>query len=168
VSKHEFLSATKPNIVRLAKPEDAPQLRALLDRLHDEVPNPADLPPDDEKVWHVVNTACTAQGGIAGVIDGPEGDIVASIGIFWNEPWWTRQGILSQYWMFVDKDYRFGGRYHRALEEFARWHRDDMSARVGRPMALENSFITKGDVRPRMRLWSRFGKCVGMIFLSKD
>lgn len=168
MTKHEVFPAVQPKIVRLAGSADAHKIRKLLDRLHDEVPNPGDLPPDDQKVWAVINQACAMQGALCGVIDGPDDDIVASIGLFWNEPWWTRHGLISQYWKFVDKDYRYGGRYHKALVDFATWHRRDLSEKLGYKLCLEDSFITKGDVRPRARLWGKHGTCVGMIFLSKD
>lgn len=167
MSKHEIFPAAKPKLVRLAEPNDAPKLRALLDRLHAEVPNPADLTPDDEKVWGVIHAACNRQGAIAGIIDGPGGEIIASMGIFWNEPWWTKQGILSQYWKFVDPDYRYGGRLYHALMQFARWHRDDMRLRLGYPIQLEDSFIAKEGLAARQRLWAKNGRCIGMLFMMK-
>lgn len=168
MSKHETFPSVKPKVVRIAGPGDAPQLRVLLDRLHSEVPNPADLPPDDEKVWATVHAACNGQGAIAGIIDGPGGEIIGSMGIFWNVPWWTSQGILSQYWKFVDPNYRYGGRFYTALMQFARWHRDDMRVRLGYPIHLEDSFIGKDNLKPRSRLWAKHGRCVGSFFLMKD
>ena len=154
----------KPENVRVATIADETRLFALLKRLHEDNPNPGNLPVSDERVWAHVNAACRGEKGVAGVVDGPDGDLIASVGIFLANPWWTEAWHLSQYWMFVDPPHRKGGRVYRDLLQFSRWHRADISARSGYQMALENSFITKQDIMGRFRLWRKTGRCIGAIF----
>lgn len=158
-------ATTKPDIVRIATQSDESRLFALLHRLHAECPNPGNLKVSDDRVWQYVNSCCRGQGGIAGVVDGSNGDLIASIGIFPVNPWWTDEWHLSQHWMYVDPEYRYGGKLHKSLLKFARWHRDDMAQRLGYRMGFENSFLTKGNILPRLRLWRQnAGRPIGVLF----
>lgn len=154
----------RPANVRVANTSDEKNLRRLLDRLHDDNPNPGNLSICDQKVWAHVNACCRGQGGIAGVIDDGQGDLIGSIGLFMVTPWWTEDCHLSQYWLHVSKEHRRSGRLYLDLIQFAKWHRADMSARLGKNIGLENSFITKDDIMPRLRLWRRTAKPIGVLF----
>ena len=159
----------RPENVRIAIQRDEPELFKLLHRLHDDNPNPANLPIDDEKVWAHVNACCRGQRAIAGVVDAPDGSgLIASVGIFYTTAWWTSLGNLSQYWLFCDEPYRYGGKIYKDLIKFSRWHRADMSARLGYNIGLENSFITKQDPAKRARLWRKTGKCIGLMYWLED
>ena len=154
--------------VRIANHADELELRNLLDRLHADNPNPAGLPASDKKVWEVVMAACRGQGGIAGVVDGPEGGIIASIGMFWMVPWWTDVGCISEYWCYVDKEHRRGGRLYKALVAFAKTHRDEMSRRLGYKVGMEFSFLSSKRIDARARLWGKEAQLVGALFWAGD
>ncbi len=160
---------SRPDSVRVANMGDEDRLFRLLKRLHEDNPNPGNLPVSDQKVWAHVNAACRGQGAIAGVVDSPDkASLIASIGIFYQTAWWTDAPNLSQYWLYVDEPYRTGGKIYKNLLKFARWHRADMSARLGINLGLENSFITKQDPMARFRLWRKSGRCIGMIFWMSE
>ena len=153
-----------PSNVRIATIQDELKLFRLINRLFEDNPGPANLAVDDKRVWDHVNACCRGQKGIAGVIDTPDGeDLCASVGIFPVTHWASSDWYLCQHWLYVDEPFRKGGKIYRDLLQFARWHRADMSVRCGREMPLENSFVTKDDIMPRLRLWRRTGRIVGVL-----
>lgn len=152
--------------VRIATPKDEAALYALLLRLHKDNPDPADLPLDHVKVGAHVHAVCTGNGGIAGVIDGPFGspDLIGSVGLLAITPWWSSATVISEHWLFLDPPYRDGTR-HKALFDFALWHRRDMQRRTGLPLGLDISVLSNNRLAARERLWARHGaRKVGALF----
>jgi hypothetical protein len=153
---------TKPANVRVALPSDAPALYELLLKLYKD--NPLGISMSPAKVMSLVENVCMGSGGVAGVIDGPNGDLVASVGITAFQPWFSEEYHLVQLWLFVDPAHRVGGRNAKSLFEFAKWHKDDLSRRAQRHFGIESSFMSLIDQPQKARLWNRHGRMVGMTF----
>lgn len=157
----------KPDSVRIATPADEARLFALLQRLQEcnftGMPYAAYLPVDTHRLWGHVNAACRGQSGIAGVIDGPDGELVASVGIFAIQPWWSSAFYLCQHWLFVTPETRQSN-YARDLFKFSEWHRADMSQRCGYDIPLETTVLSTDRLPAKERLWSGHAVKIGAVF----
>ena len=153
----------QPRTVRIATATDERALFDLLMGLAEDNPDPASLPIAKPKIEKFVRAACTGNGGIAGVIDGPSG-LVASVGVFLNQPWYTEAWTLSTHWLYVDPAYRASGRLSAALFKFALQHRRDLSRLSGMALGLDISFVSKKRVAARTRLWRRYAPQHGAMF----
>lgn len=103
--------------------------------------------------------------GLAGVIDGPDG-IVGSIGIEMANAFYSDDPLLMQVWQFVRPEYRKGTNYGNDLFTFAEWHRQDMAAKIGRPLILETTILSHNRMDAKIRLWRRKGRMIGAMFWS--
>jgi hypothetical protein len=143
-------------------------LMGLKEDNFNDLPMAKMLPISDEKLKAHIKQGCTGQGGWIGVIDGEDNEIVGTTGIFAVQPWWTEEWGLSQYWMYVDEDYRAGTGYGRDLFQFAKWLREDRSKVAGYTVPLETSVLSNKRLKEKMRLWGRSARQVGGLFLSID
>jgi hypothetical protein len=109
--------------------------------------------------------------GIVGIIDGKDGRLVGSIGLF-LEPamWFTDPGTsLTELWVFLRPEAREN---HEAdLRAFAHWAHDSMRADLEKqnyklPFPLFTGFVHQGEhFEGMLRLWRRWGgRQVGALF----
>lgn len=153
---------SKPSSVRIAtKVDEAAIFWLLMNDL--EADNGLGWVPSERKVFNLVHRCCTGQMGIAGVIDGPEG-IVGSIGIEMISPWYSEDRMLMQMWQFVRPEFRAGTHHGKALEDFADWHRADLSERISQPLVLETCVMSHHRLKAKMRLWGQRATLKGGIF----
>jgi|ERR1700690_1358163 len=156
----------KPELVRLATPDDIePLFYHLMYQLQES--NGLGIPPSPSKVLGYVKKCCMGDMAIAGLMESRTDGIVASIGIRAAEPWFSDQTILGQIWLFVVPHARSGRRLYEQLFQFAEWHRQDMSKRVGYAMVLENTVMSLSRLPAKTRLWRRYGTQTGAVFWSK-
>ena len=156
----------KPNSVRIATVGDWHKLFTFLMEL-DRFNNDTGLKVNPMRVAHVVDECCRGKGGIAGIIDAPDGSIAGSIGIRAGQPWWSDDWELSEYWLFVRPEYRKGTNYGRDLFRFAAWHREDISRTTGTRLCMDISWIGhEGNMNPKVmnRLWACNSRPVGALF----
>lgn len=154
----------QPANVRLALADDIPQLYFHL--VNDlEADNSLQIDVSPKAVLETVKECCEMRYAVAGIIDGPHG-IMGSIGIRAMEPWFSKQTILSQTWLFVTPYARTTGIFDD-LFRFAEWHRQDMSQRVGYDIVLENSVLSFTRLPAKIRLWGRYGKQIGAVFWTR-
>ena len=157
------LALERPAAVRVATQADEAALFALLwDHLYAD--NGMGIAPDAAKVWGYVNATCRGQGGVAGVVDGPDGTLIGSVGIVACQPWYSEVWNLAEMWLFVHPLHRRRTGHGQALFDFARWPRADMSARLGYAVGLEISILSFKRVRAKERLWERNALRVGATF----
>lgn len=149
----------KPISIRVAGPQDAQALLWHCSQLFSD--NYMGLPFSANRVMETVGMCCTGQGGIAGVIDGPNGMPLGSIGIVAAQPVYSDVWILSESWTFVSPEHRKGMSYGGDLFKFAQWHREDMAAKVGYQIPLEMTVYSFKNLKAKTRLWSRYGVHVG-------
>lgn len=156
----------KPINVRIAEESDAPNLFWLL--MNEQYTDwPMGLPPTPKAVSEVVIAACARNNSCAGIIDGPNGTILGTIGIRAEIPWWTETTILGQTWLYVSPQARQEDKLVEDIFAFAEWHRQDMSARIGYDIVLENSVLSYSRLAAKIRLWGRYGKQVGATFWAR-
>lgn len=158
------LSPLRP-FVRIAKPEDEPAIYDALIALYEDNNVAGGYTP--ERVRECVRqgvSQCNETGAIVGVVDGADDRIAATIGIFPNVPWYSEDAMLVERWLFVRKECRKFG-LHNQLFDFAKLFRDEMAGELGRPVKLISSVSSKERLHSKMRLWSRFGRLVGAIYV---
>lgn len=154
---------SRPASVRIATSLDEKALYVLLRNL--EIANAMGFARSEAKAWAHINGVCRGQGGIAGVIDGPDGSLIGSIGITAAQPWYSEDYFLSEVWCFVDPEHRKGTRHGAALFDFAKWHQQDMSIKLGHNIPLEISFLSYRRVAAKERLWRKAGRWIGSTFM---
>lgn len=146
--------------VRLAFPADEDGLMDLLRARQKEDWAAA---PDENRMRQVVQRGINQHEALIGVIHGPK-RIEASIGIYAQSLWFSRETHVADLWNFVHPDHRTtrtGQDSHaKKLIRFAKW----AQAKLARPMYMQvpSSEHTEGKVR----LYEReLGKAAGMIFV---
>lgn len=156
----------KPDTVRLAGTDDMANLYwHLMGDLRAD--NPVGIAESPKAVFETVKECCTMNNAIAGIIDGPNGMILGSIGIKAMVPWFSDATILTQVWLFVSPQARRGTRLGDDLFQFAQWHRQDMSERIGYDIVFENTIWSMTRLPAKIRLWGRYGTQVGAIFWER-
>lgn len=156
----------QPANVRLADANDIPALYwHLMGDL--QADNSLDIPEDPTAVLQTVKDCCTMDHAVAGIIDGPNGTILGSVGIRGVMPWFSKVTILSQVWIFVTPAARRGTQYADDLFQFCEWHRQDMSERAGYDMVFENTIWSMNRLPAKIRLWGRYGTQIGATFWSR-
>ena len=156
----EPLPSLKSPTVRVAQADDEQALYGCLLAL--EADNTFGLPRSDKRVWETINTCCRMQGGVAGVIDAPDGSIAASVGIVASQAaWYTDEWCLREIWLFVRPGHRRGTGYADRLVEFALEHRLEMSRRIGRNILLLTGPNSRKRLRAKAAWWARWSNKVG-------
>jgi len=113
--------AVKPDNVVLAGKADEEGVFDLLMNLAEEN---AMFDVDDECVYETIRMATERRGGIIGIIkDG--GKPVASIGLFLDRMWYTKDWYVAEYWNYVHPDYRRKP-YFSNLVNFSKWVNENM------------------------------------------
>jgi len=156
----------KPEFVRLATPDDIEPIFWPLMRTYAE-DGDLGIPVSDKAVFETVRDMCNGNGGVAGVIDGPHG-VIGSMAIRAIQPWFASQYMLTEVWFFVVSAYRKGSHFTTDLFQFAEWHRQDMSERLGYDMVFENAVLSMDRLPAKMRLWEKFyGPPIGGVFWTR-
>ncbi len=145
--------------VRLARPEDEEPIYRLLLELYAEN---ALLPMSEAKARAAIRAGTRGEGGIVGVIDGPQG-IEGSIGMAFSSFWYTDAVHLNELWCFVHPAHR-QSTHAKRLIEFAKWCADRLSA-SGTRVPLLLGIVTRHRLLPKLRLFQRQAPQVGAIFM---
>jgi hypothetical protein len=150
--------------VRIAQPDDQEALYQFLLELHKD--NPLGFAYSEQKVRAVVEAACCHKAGVAGVIG--KDPIEASVGIFFQEFWYSDEPYLAELWLFVRPDRRQLG-YADELTAFCQSFRERMVSSIdGRTPLLLTSVTSLTRLRAKMRWWRRWATPVGGIFAIGD
>lgn len=154
-----------PDSVRLAGPEDIQDLFwHLMHGYHADEGWGMGWSVSPRKVLAHVQECCAQQNGVAGIIDGLNG-IVGSIGIEVYNPWYSDDDYLSQAWLYVVPEHRFGTQHADALFDFQDWYKAEMEQRLGHPLLLESSVTSNERLPAKMRMFRRrAGRQVGGVF----
>lgn len=152
----------KPSHVRIATPDDQDALAWHCYELFKD--NYMGLPYSPARVAETVSMCCNGSGGIAGVIDGDDGEPIGSIGIIATQTNYSETWILSESWVFVTPEHRKSTSYGHDLFQFANWHREDMARKLGYEIPLEMTVLSFKRLKAKTRWWGRFGRHVGSTF----
>lgn len=155
----------KPENVNIATQSDIERIYFPLMRSYED--NDLGLTVSPAEVMKTVTAMCNGDGGIAGVIDGNNG-VAASIAIRAVQPWFTKQTMLTEVWLFIAPAYRKHNRFFTDLLDFAEWHRRDMSERLGYDMVLENAVMHRERLPAASRLYQGYyGPPIGAVFWAR-
>ena len=161
-----------PFSVRRAMPDDIEELTAIIPGI---VSENSILPPHPEMIDEFLRRCVGRHGGcMAGVIDGDDGRIAATIGMVQAMEWYSPVSYWNIIWCGlapsarkVDKSVPVDDprrHYGKKLLEFAEWFRAGIEAHAGHPILFRFDCLTTGDMEPKMRWFSRGLTQVGGFF----
>lgn len=153
--------------VRLAGPGDENALYDLLLGL--ERDNSIGYPHDEDRVRHHIRLGTERTGGIHGVIDWPEqpGRLAGSVGIIWNQFWYSREFYWHELWLFVRPECRKGTGYADDLMAWAQEIHRKFAVSVGKETPFFTSVTSRKRLDAKIRWWRRRGPMIGAIFLLR-
>lgn len=153
----------RPKSVRIAIEADEPALVALLvQEVKEHGGNVA--PIDESRILEHVQMGTQKQGGIVGVIDGPDHKPIGTIGVMPVQWWFSRGWFLHEQWMFVRSDHR---RSHHATDliGFGKWAADAWSRAYGSRVYLISGALTTHGAKEKMRLYGRHTNLAGAAYI---
>lgn len=115
------------------------------------------------KVWGRIRTATEGRGGIIGLIDGDH-EIAASVGLFFDSPWYSDTVYLAELWLYVRPVYRSRG-YAAELFGFAKECRQKLAEGSGEPLWLMTSVVSRKRLGAKMKYWARHADLIGGIYV---
>lgn len=140
--------------VRIAKPEDVPQIFQFLLPLHEEN---GLCKIDYPKTYQTVMDLVDPEHGVIGIIDGPQG-IEGSVGLFMTSNYYSRDMHLSEMWNYVRPDCR-KTTHAKRLIEFAKWCADSLG------VTLYMGIVSVDRLDAKQRLYRRQLTPIGVTFI---
>jgi hypothetical protein len=161
----------RPPSVRFARPGDEIALYEMLIEKWQVSALAKYIPYDPIVVMELAEAAIARRGGwIVGICEDASGP-VGTIGLQPDRWWWTRDCWYHfQRWLFV-KRRGHGKGFRQDLFQFGEWCRQRMEHDIAaagdkRPFATEFSYMASEHLAARDRIWSRWGKKSGSIFIA--
>ena len=157
-----------PATVRKATEADEPALFDLLMELYKD--NGVGIAPRPQDVREAIRAGTREQAGILiGVIDGPDGTLIGSICIV-PATWWysSVSWYLAERWLFVLPEWRKGRSLHDDLFQYARCYQQLCETATGMSWPLVTSVTSFKRLAAKMRLWRRYGRLVGGIYVIES
>lgn len=154
---------TNPHAVRRATPDDVDALRAVVPAI---IAENTILPLSGPRIDTVIQLcAHRVKGSLAGIIDGEDGGIAASIGLAFTEDYTSEMPFVQAVWCGlapsvrkVDKAVAIDDprrHYGRRLFEFAKWFHESLEAQATHPVLVRFDVLTTEGLAPKMGLFSR-------------
>lgn len=159
-----------PFSVRRASPSDIDSLLLFAPQVMGET---TILPLSQEKVEYWVDRCCHQKSGaIAGIIDGIDGQIDASVGLAFVESEVSDVPYVMAIWCGLHPTIRKHpgdeaspkAHYGRRLFEFSRWCHENLETIAGHPILARFDVLTRAYLGPKMRLYQRNLTQVGACF----
>lgn len=156
--------------VRRATPADS---AVLMDFVPLVLAETSVLPLSDLKIQALVERcACQVGGAIAGIIDGDEGTVDASIGLAFTESDTSDDLYIKAVWCGLHPSVRKlptkvddrRAHYGRSLFEFAKWFHNALEEKAGRGILMRFDVETLEALFPKIGLYQRNLTQVGAIF----
>lgn len=147
---------TCPSSVRVITAADEEAVYDLLMLLYAEN---AMASMSEAKVRGMIRRATEKQGGLIGIIEGPDG-VEASIGLILNTWWYSDEWHLEEMWTFVHPDHRKSS-HARDLIDFAKWAAEAMSV----PLLM--GILTQHKADAKVRLYRSMIPQVGALFVHR-
>jgi hypothetical protein len=153
----------KPATVRAAVPADE---AALLELLMLDVKENAEqvAPPDEGRIMAHIMHCTRRKGGIAGVIDGPDGKPVACNLLVNCQWWWSNSWYYQELVLFVHPEHRKSN-HLRDLLNFQRWVSDAQTKGFGYRVYLMCGVLGVSHVREKIMLYRRKFRQAGAVFV---
>lgn len=152
----------QPPEVRFANQADEAAIYELL--LLDLEENARNVAPvSSGRVLAHIQGGTRGQGGVVGVIDGPDGaGPIAVVILMPFQWWWSEEFCLQEIVSFVHPEFR-NGRRAAALIEFSCWLSDFMSASAGKSIPVLMGVTAVHRVAAKIRLLARKVTRVGIF-----
>jgi hypothetical protein len=131
------------------------------------------LPLSSLKIERLVERcACGLGGAIAGIIDGADDTIDASIGLTFTESATSEEPYIIVAWCGLHPGIRKHpgnqtdpkAHYGRRLFEFAKWCHANLEAAARRPILMQFDIATRTFLGPKMSLYQRNLQQIGAMF----
>lgn len=154
----------RPANVRIATEADE---QAIFDLLIMDLEENAEAvaPTNRERVANQIIRATRHVGqGTIGLIDGPHGFPVATIGLYVDQWWWSTAYYFVKVWDFVHPDHRQSG-FSQDLIRFGQWFTDDFSRQFGYRVYELAGVLATRRVHDKARLYRRMANMVGIMTL---
>jgi hypothetical protein len=146
--------------VRIATKDDVHEVMKLALMIYDEI---GVYKMSPEKVLYEIYPALCQDGGLVGVIDNEQKEIVGAVLIKIVDPFYSDEKVLEERSLFLRPDYRTArGGLAKKLCEFCKRVADELEMPLR--VSVENDIRTKG----KIRLFERqFGEPVGAVFMYR-
>lgn len=149
-----------PKIIRLAEPSDEQQVLGLMRDAYREQPI---FPLNEDKILTIIRRCTNREGGILGVIDGPNGlrgYIIAVLSTYWYTDFWHLEELSN----FVHPDHRSDKDENnwllaRPLIEFVKWFAEQMD------VPLIFGILSTQRTAGKIRLYERQARPCGALFV---
>lgn len=152
----------KPANVRLAGVRDEPAILELL--LEDLAENATGVAPVSiKRLTSLIEIATRCRGGLAPVIDGPDGLVAVAI-LLPDTWWWSETIFLREIVLYVTPSAR-NGRAGSDLIQMQKWLADCMSEAGGERVFLLAGVTGTQRVAAKLRLYGRSMTQVGGFFV---
>jgi len=152
----------KPANVRIATLKDGPAVHDLV--VHDLEENARIAPISHRMIATLLRRCFDHQGGICGVIDGPDGKPIATQVLALEQWWWSEQCFLMKMFDYVHPDHRQSNHAHQLIA-FAKWCSDYMSEQFGHRVYLLSGVLGTDRIKEKLRMYGRNLTQVGGTFL---
>ena len=163
VRENPIMPAGKPKAVRVAGIADEPAVMELL--MLDVADNAAHVAiPDPDRMLQHVHLGTRRQGGIVGVIDGPDKRPVAVCVMVPIQWWWSNQWAIQELVCYVHPDHRRTDMIDD-LMDFQKWVVDEWSRTSGYRVYLLNGVLGAWRVMSKIRLYSRKFRMAGAVYI---
>lgn len=143
--------------VRIANSADEAGIFSLLLMMHREC---GLFSISDHKVRETLRKGTKQEGGIIGVVDGPDG-IQATVGLTIMQAWHSDDWFLNELWSFVHPTHRKDGHAPKLLN-FSKWCSDNMLL----PLLIE--MVSNKRTEAKMRLIKRSMPYGGAFFIHNN
>jgi GNAT superfamily N-acetyltransferase len=161
----------RPPSVRFARPGDEIALYEMLIETGEAFTLAKYIPYDRIVLMEIAEAAVAGKDGwIVGFAEDDSGP-VGTIGFIRDRWWWTRDCYCHlQRWLFVKRRAQGKG-YAADLFRFGKWCHQHMAHDIAaagdpRPFLTAADYVSLDRLAARERIWSRWGRKVGSIYLA--
>lgn len=154
--------AAPPAHVRFVKPADVTELCQFLEAAHNDN---AIFKISKTKVLDVVRDACYPmieakywEHPVVVVIDGDDGKIAASLGMMFEQFWYTDEWSLCERWCFVREEYR-RSTYAKDLLNWGMWFSDRLK------LPFLTGVMSTHRTEAKVKLYGRLMRHIGGFFM---
>lgn len=153
----------RPASVRIAGSRDEAAIMELL--MMDVRDNAAMVAlPDPDRIRDQVRVGTEKRGGVAAVIDGPDGKPVAVCVLIPQQWWWSLNFFYQELVLFVHPDHRKSNHF-RDLVKFQRWWVEQMTKSYGYKVYLLCGVLGVHRVREKIMAYRRWFRLAGSAFV---
>lgn len=154
---------SKPAAVRFATQDDELAVLTLLIKTC-SMETISWAPISADRILYHVQLGTRQQGGVVGVIDGPDGKPIGATVMIAAQPAHSLTYYIHEVFNAVHPDHRTGT-HASDLLEFGKWLSDEWTAKFGYRVCLLSAVHSRSRIREKIRFFRRHMTQVGAAFL---